>query len=179
MPVAFRYHPEPTSTGSLVSGDGSTCDVCGRAATLVYRGPIYSLRADEPTICDECIASGRAADEWDAAFTDLGGDEWDDVSHEVKDEVLRRTAGFTGWQQPQWQAHCSDAMVFLGPAGHEDLESFGPDAVASMRAELASWGWDQSEADDFVQTLSREGMPTAYVFRCRHCPEFRVYADFA
>ncbi|MBW3579342.1 MAG: CbrC family protein, partial [Actinobacteria bacterium] len=158
--------------------DGKRCDICSRDVDLVYEGPVYSRRSGRPTICDECIASGRAADELDAMFTDLGGDGWEDVPRAVKDEVLRCTPGFTGWQQETWRAHCGDAMNFLGPVGHRELVGLGPEAVASLRRELTSWGWPADEVDDFISSLDRNDMPTAYAFRCRHCNEFEVYADF-
>lgn len=178
MAVQFTYHPDPVATGSLVAGDGAACDVCRGVRDLVYRGPVYSPIADEPTICAECIANGRAATELDAMFTDLGGDGWEDVPQPIQTEVLTRTPGFSGWQQEQWQAHCSDAMEFLGPVGHAELEGLGKEAVAALRGELSTWGWDDQQIDEFMVALDRDGMPTGYAFRCRHCGAFNVYADF-
>jgi uncharacterized protein len=175
----FTYHPDPVATGSLVAkADGEECEVCNEPRELTYAGPVYSPVADAPRLCGECISSGRAARELDAVLTDLGGDGWDAVPDPVKGEVLRRTPGFSGWQQEQWRAHCADAAVFLGPAGARELRGYGPEAVTSLGAELALWGWDDATVEGFVASLDRNGMPTAYVFRCRHCGSFQVYADF-
>ena len=177
--AVFTYRPDPVATGSFVTAaEGEECEVCSEAIRLACAGPVYSPVVDAPTLCGQCIASGRAARELDAVFTDLGGDGWDAVPDPVKDEILRRTPGFSGWQQEQWRAHCADAAVFLGPTGADELRDFGPAALASLGAELASWGWDTEEAESFVASLDRRGMPTAYVFRCRHCSSYQVYADF-
>lgn len=175
----FTYHPDPVGSGSLQPGDGrTTCDICGAVADWIYDGPVYGRVAHGTVICAGCIASGRAARERDAEFTDLGGDGWGTVPDQIKDEVLHRTPGFRGWQQEEWRAHCSDAMRFLGPMGMSELEAIGPEAVRALRSWLSSWHWTDEQVDDFLQQLSRQGMPTAYAFRCRHCGAFSVYADF-
>lgn len=178
MRSEFTYHPDPVDSGSLRSGDGTRCDICGHTAGWIYDGPAYGRVPHGTVICAECISTGRAADERDAEFTDLGGDGWDAVPAQVKDEVLHRTPGFAGWQQEEWRAHCSDAMVFLGPMGWAELEAAGPGAVQALRDWLSSWRWTDDQVDDFLGQLSRQGMPTAYSFRCRHCGTFTAYADF-
>lgn len=176
--IGFAYHPDPAASGSFVAGDGAVCDICGAESDWIYDGPAYGRVAQGTVICDACIASGRAADERDAEFTDLGGDGWEEVPEPVKDEVLHRTPGFRGWQEEQWQAHCSDAMVFLGPAGWTELEAHGPEAVDALSSWLATWGWTDDEIADLLRGLDRVGQPAAYVFQCRHCGAFKVYADF-
>jgi uncharacterized protein len=112
---------------------------------------------------------------FDAEFTDAPGE----VGAEVTDEVLHRTPGFTGWQQERWLHHCNDAAEFHGPAGAEELAPF-PDAVECLRLEVLEWGgWSAEQVDGYLQSLSKDGQPTAYLFRCRHCETHLAYSDFA
>lgn len=152
---AFRYHPDPVGTGSFVATD-DRCPYCGSDRTYVYAGPVYAIEEPDPP-CPTCIADGSFADRFDAEFTDpapLAG-----LDAEIIDEVTRRTPGYSGWQVEQWMTHCDDAAVFLGPAGYVELLGH-PEAMEHLRLELG---------DDGLQDLSRNGSPTAYLFRCRHC----------
>jgi uncharacterized protein CbrC (UPF0167 family) len=55
--------------------------------------------------------------------------------------------------------HCDDAAAFLGPVGYRELLDH-PETLAGLRGEMG---------DDGVKDLSKDGSPTAYLFRCRHC----------
>ena len=151
----FRYHPDPVATGSFVVAQ-DLCPYCGAAPTYVYDGPIYAIEEPDPP-CPRCIADGTFAARFDAEFTDP--DPLSALPAEIIDEVTRRTPGFSGWQQEQWQVHCGDAAAFLGPVGYGELVAH-PEALEPLRLEMG---------DEMVQALSRDGSPTAYLFRCRHC----------
>ena len=56
--------------------------------------------------------------------------------------------------------HCDDAAAFLGPVGYPELQRH-PQALELLQSEDHSADW--------LQDLSRDGSPTAYLFRCRHC----------
>lgn len=174
----FRYHPDPVGTGSLVPSD-DRCDVCGLISGYIYAGPVYSSSADQPVVCGECIADGSAAERWNAQFTDAH--PWArEVREQVAVEVLTRTPGFSGWQQEHWMAHCGDAAIFLGPVGIRELSQLPGEATEAVRIELTSaTRWPPEEVDRYIDSLDRNGMPTAYLFRCAHCGTYLGYSDFA
>ncbi len=113
LPV-FRYHPDPVATGSVEQTSGE-CSVCGEDRGYLYVGPVYTEDdVTDGSLCPWCIADGRAASTFDAAFTDIGEYGPDDAPQSVLDEVSRRTPGFNAWQQDHWLYHCGDACAFVG-----------------------------------------------------------------
>ncbi|CAA9366409.1 MAG: Colicin E2 tolerance protein CbrC-like protein [uncultured Gemmatimonadetes bacterium] len=175
---AFRYHPDPIATGSVVPS-AVECVCCGQARGFIYAGPVYALEEYDGTICPWCIADGSAHEKLDASFTDeagVGGGEWDEVPDEVIEEVAYRTPGFSGWQQERWWTHCGDAARFLGPAGRAELAAHGPDAVTAIR--ISTGLPEGPEWQEFFAGLERDGSPTAYLFRCTNCQQIGGYQDF-
>ena len=175
---AFRYHPDPLDTGSIVPSD-ATCRSCGQPRGYVYAPPPAAEEDLQSALCPWCIADGSAARQFDAEFTDpasVGGyGQWDEqVSDEIVEEVSRRTPGFSGWQEEKWWTHCGDAAEFLGPAGRQELESRWPQAIEAVRVEAA---YDEEQWQEYFQALDRDHGPTAYVFRCLHCGRFGAYSD--
>ncbi len=174
---AFRYHPDPLATGSIVPSD-LTCRVCGAARGFIYTGPSYGDEDLTEEVCPWCIADGSAHEKTDVEFTDaaaVGGDgEWPEVPDDVIDEVAFRTPGFHAWQQERWFTHCDDAAAFLGPMGLAELTALGPKAVAAIQnsTELEGHDWRR-----LLTSLRREAGPTAFVFRCLHCGTFGGYTD--
>jgi uncharacterized protein CbrC (UPF0167 family) len=176
----FRYHPDPVATGS-VEASAVRCVCCDRERGYIYVGPVYAEEEYEGKICPWCIADGSAHDKLDAEFVDLEGigdyGSWEPVDGSIATEVAFRTPGFSGWQQERWFTCCEDAAVFLGPAGYSELMKHGAKAVEAIRAEL---GWDDGpQWQEYLRSLSREGEPTAYLFRCSHCGTVGGYSDFA
>jgi uncharacterized protein CbrC (UPF0167 family) len=53
-----------------------------------------------------------------------------------------------------------------------------PDALASLRQDIRTWGWPDHQIDHFLSALDGEGQATAYLFRCRTCATHLAYADF-
>ena len=155
-PVTFRYHPDPVATGSFEPASGP-CPYCGVARGYVYTGPVYAIEEPDPP-CPVCVADGSFAARFEAEFTDP--DPLSDLADEIVDEVTRRTPGYAGWQQEQWKTHCDDAAAFLGPVGYQELLAH-PEQLAWLR--------DDMGGDDAVRRLSKDGSPTAYLFRCLHC----------
>ena len=167
----FRYHPDPVATGSVVPS-GATCECCGRARGFVYKGSTYGPR-NVGALCPWCIADGEAHRRLELTFADahpLAG-----VSA-AREEVVRRTPGYSSWQQERWLTHCGDACAFLGPAGRAEVEAFGEELVASLR-EDAGWLRDEAFAA-FCAGLDRDGEPVAFVFRCLHCGALVGYIDY-
>jgi hypothetical protein len=177
---AFKSHPDPLATGS-VAKSRNKCVACGRVRGFIYTGPAYSEETYDEAICPWCIADGSAHKKFGVTFHDeasVPGHDFDaapEVSAEIVAEVCHRTPGFTGWQQEQWFTCCDDAAAFLGRAGREELESEWPDAIDAVRR--ASAIEDDDEWEEFLDTLDRDGSPTAYVFKCLHCGKYGAYHD--
>ena len=173
----FTYHPDPLATGS-VEPSAAECVACGRARGYIYTGPAYCEAELDDAVCPWCIADGTAHEKFDAEFTDaaaVGGfGLWEEVAPEIVAEVARRTPGFTGWQTEKWFTHCGDAGEFLGRAGRTELERKWPGAIPAVKAESEM---DGADWEDYWRALDRDGQPTAYVFRCRHCGAFGGYSD--
>jgi len=171
----FQYHPDPIATGSVEQSD-EECQCCGKKTGFIYTGPVYAEDELDNAICPFCIADGSAADKFDAMFTDDDeiGDGEVEISPEVVEEVSRRTPGFSGWQQERWLGCCEDAAAFLGPAGREELEQLGKEAIEAVREER---GLEGDEWEEYFDSLNRDEGPTAYVFRCLHCGKLKAYSD--
>lgn len=175
---AFRYHPDPLTTGSVVASD-ATCRRCNQARGYVYAGPVYAEDDFDDALCPWCIADGSAAAQFDAEFVDPAGvggyGAWEQVPPLVVREVSQRTPGFNGWQQERWWTHCGDAAEFLGPAGASDLHGEWAAALPVIRADA---GYDGPDWDQYLAALDRKRGPTAYVFRCHHCRQLGGYSDY-
>jgi uncharacterized protein CbrC (UPF0167 family) len=176
---AFRYHPDPIATGSVVRSD-RVCRCCGSARGLIYVGPTYAEADLDNGLCPWCIADGTAHEKFNASFTDpdrVGGTEsWPAVPAAVVEAVAFRTPGFQGWQEERWFTCCGDAGAFLGPKGRLDLEDAGEEALTAIRLECGHQGdaWQE-----YLDALNRDFGPTAYLFRCLHCGRLGGYSDFA
>lgn len=173
----FRYHPDPLSTGAVVSSS-DRCSCCSQVRGYLYVGPLYTTSDQEVRLCPWCIAEGTAAERFDATFTDESGvgdyGSWDAVPEERAREISARTPGFHGWQQERWWTHCGDGAAYLGRAGFAEL--CGPWAAAgpALRADaqLPDGDWES-----YWQRLSANGAPTAYIFQCLHCGALGGYSD--
>jgi uncharacterized protein CbrC (UPF0167 family) len=167
---AFRYHPDPLATGSVIAAPDTPCLCCNRLRGYVYTGPAYTEKNFilSHAICPWCIADGSAAKMFGASFNDAGA--MDDVADEIMAEIEARTPGFESWQQGAWLVCCDDAAAFLGRAGAEELRDDFPEAMDAVRTVLEEdFALAGTEIDDFIDGLDKDGEPTAYIFRCRHC----------
>ena len=166
---AFRYHPQPIATGSVVASDNE-CVCCERARGYIYTGPVYGEDDHDNDICPWCIADGSANRKLGAEFTDpagVGGNGvWAEVPAAVIEEIAFRTPGFSGWQQERWFTCCGDGAAFVGRAGYKELLVFGASAIEAIRIESEL---EDEEWEDYLQGLDKDDQPTAYLFRCLHC----------
>ena len=173
---AFRYHPDPIQSGSVVPSDAE-CACCGEARGFVYDGPVYGEDAGEP-VCPWCIADGRAHAERDATFVD--SEAFDDGTPDAAmTEISERTPGYSAWQSERWPACCGDATAFLEPVGVAELRARYrsleyPLVLAHIVHEMGISG---GAATRLLESLDRDAGPTAYLFRCLHCEEYRVHVD--
>ncbi len=161
---AFPYHPDPVATGAVVRS-AVECACCGRVRGHLYTGPVHAVRPPRGRLCPWCVADGSAAARFGARFTGVP----DDLPAERLPAVTERTPGFGGRRQERWLVHCGDAAAFLGTAGAAELAGL-PDALASLRQESAG-------TEQILDTLTRDGRPTAYLFRCLTCGTHLAYAD--
>jgi uncharacterized protein CbrC (UPF0167 family) len=172
---AFRYHPDPIATGSIRPSP-EECLACGRQRGFTYVGPVYAVEELDGELCPWCIADGGAARAFDAEFTDVGWGVPSDVPQAAIDEISKRTPGYSSWQQDHWLYHCGDGAAFLGRVGREELERF-PDALETLRRDCEADGSNDHEITVFINALTRDGSPTAYLFRCLVCGRHQVYTD--
>ena len=81
---------------------------------------------------------------------------------------------FNGWQQEKWYTHCDDGAIFRGCAGKQELESMDRAAHDFIKSES---GYDDEEWSFYFDQMEKDGSPTAYLFRCRHCGVCGGYSD--
>lgn len=176
----FRYHPDPVATG-CVKQSSAQCVCCGHARGYIYTGPVYAAEEYTEEICPWCIADGSAHADLDAEFVDIEGigedGSGEPVDPAIAEEVAFKTPGFAGWQQERWMTCCNDASAFLGRVGYAELMQHGPGAIEALRVE-GGWG-DDAAWRNFLEALSRDEEPSAYLFRCLHCGKFAGYSDTA
>jgi len=170
---AFRYHPDPVGTGSIVPSERA-CACCGQSRGYVYKRSPYSRHRDlEGAICPWCIQSGRASEKFEALFADdhyllVAG-----LDSAIVDEVTKRTPGYETWQGESWLAHCNDACAFLGDATKNDLRNF-----AAEHAQVAlGEAWSQDAIDRLLEYYQPKGSPAFYRFRCLHCGQVLYAVD--
>ena len=173
----FTYHPDPVATGMVRASD-TVCRACGVARGFVYAGPVYAIRELDDAICPWCIADGSAASRFDAEYTSVDWGVPDTVPPEITETIARQTPGFEGWQDPHWLYHCDDGCMFLGVVGAAELADL-PDALESLRRESEEWGMTPEQIPDHLASLDKDGDPTAYLFRCRHCGVHLAYSDYS
>lgn len=175
---AFSYHPDPIATG-VVESLPWPCACCGRERGYLYTGPLYGppgTNALKDKLCPWCIADGSAAERFNATFVDVGWGVPDAVPNAVLEELSQRTPCFQGWQQEHWLYHCDDAAAYLGTADHERLRRH-PTALEAVLHENDEFGWSAEESRAWAESMSVDGSPTAYLFRCCHCGIHLAYGD--
>jgi uncharacterized protein CbrC (UPF0167 family) len=172
---AFRYHPDPIGSGSVVPSD-ATCECCDEARGFVYDGPVYS-EVDVEAICPWCIASGDAHERFDASFVDSEafGDGAPDAAIV---EIVERTPGFSAWQGERWPVCCGDATAFLTPAGIAEIrETHGAMEGAVLSHIIHELQVSGGAALRTLESLRSDQSPTAFLFQCLHCEQRHVYVD--
>jgi len=174
----FRYHPDPVATGQ-VCVSAVACRCCGQDRGWVYVGPVYGPATSDQlddALCPWCIAEGFAAERFGVSFTDVGWGVPEGVQASVLAELSERTPGFTGWQQDHWLYHCDDATAYVGMADYARLQAH-PNALEMLLHENDEFGWSTQNSEAWVESMSIDDSPTAYLFRCLHCGVDLAYAD--
>ena len=170
----FRYYPDPLKWGDLKDDRAVVCDCCAKKTSVYYDGAFYSLKNVE-FLCPECIASGKAAEQFSGAFIDI--DSCDPVSDDEKVmELTTRTPSYCGWQQEHWVACCDDYCAFVGYVTWADIKKLG------LEGEVRStYSYDRCmvDIDTAAQALIKDGSMQGYLFRCLHCGKHHLYVDMA
>lgn len=174
---AFRYHPDPIASGSIVRSDAE-CVCCHARRGFIYTGPAYCVTELDDALCPWCIADGAAYETFDANFADPAGFPGA-IPRGVIDEIAYRTPGFNSWQEGKWLACCGDAAVFLEPVGLAELRARYPQLEGTLMMYIVhELGISGGAAVRLLQALDRDHGPTAYVFACRHCDAKPAYVDY-
>ena len=174
----FKYYPNPLADGIVKEAPDTPCLGCNQIRGWVYTGPFYTEKNFilDDSLCPWCIADGTAAKKFSATFNDAG--TMDDITPAIMEEIEQHTPGFNSWQQNEWLTCCSDAGAFLGMAGSTELHRDFPKAIPVVKKHLREdYDLSGDELEEFFDSLSKEGEPTAYVFQCLHCQGYLAYVD--
>ena len=172
---SFRYHPDPIRTGAVKRSD-VVCVCCGKTRGFIYTASVYCRQELNEQLCPWCIASGEAAERFEAVFSDGVPLIEAKVPAEIVEEVTKRTPGFVSWQQENWLAHCGDACAFHGYAAKEDLELISSEVKARFLKESYL---DESKWQNIKKHYEPAGDPAIYKFVCRHCQSVLLGMDFS
>ena len=168
----FKYHPNPIETGSIkVSQDDCIC--CNEKRGFIYQSSIYTKLNLSGSVCPWCIADGRAAEKFEAVFSDDYPLFENKIPDEIISEVVERTPGFNTWQQEVWLSHCKDACEFHGDVSEQEIKNIDEETFQRFRFE------SEMKEEDLRGII--ENYPYSvciYKFVCRHCGEVKYQLDF-
>jgi uncharacterized protein CbrC (UPF0167 family) len=173
---AFRYHPDPLGTGSVVAS-AATCRCCHRNRGYVYSASVYAEEELEDALCPWCIADGSAHARFDATFVDSEAFP-DGTPKTIVDEISLRTPGYSAWQSEYWPVCCNDGTAFLGPLGIDELRAKFRDQEGALLSHIIyERKISGGAATRLLASLRRDASPTAYFFRCLHCERTHFHID--
>lgn len=115
----FKYYPDPLATGTIRQRQ-TLCPVCEQVREYIYVGPFWA-KDDVLGICPWCIKDGSAATKYQGAFQNP--EDCEEAAPEFWNELLFRTPGYLGWEQPRWPVHHNDFCAFLGYMKWKEIES--------------------------------------------------------
>ena len=172
---AFRYHPDPIRSGSIVASP-EPCRCCGTPRGYLYDAAVYAEETLQDCLCPWCIADGSAHDRFDATFVD--SEAFPDGTPEAAiEEITQRTPGYSAWQSEHWPACCGDATAFLMPAGITELRKYYRAWEGNVLNHIIyEMGISGGAATRMLGSLDRNAGPTVYLFRCLVCeqPQFHI-----
>lgn len=161
--VKFKYFPNAIKE-VFTMGDIQVCDCCGEETGVYYEGPFYSEEEIE-VLCPKCIASGRAAEEFEGQFIDDACvDEIDD--EEKLEELIYKTPSYPA-EEAYWLAHCDDYCTFIGEVTWEEIQNMGIEYVVD---ELEDY-----DLEEIKESLDGKGDMKGYLFKCLHCDSYRLH----
>jgi uncharacterized protein len=172
---AFRYHPDPVSTGS-VKASRDVCICCGKTRGFIYTASVYGRLKPEGRLCPWCIANGEAALKFNCFFSDEDPLVRAGVPRAAIIEVTRRTPGYNSWQQEVWLACCNDACVFRGDASISQLNALQGDDLSQLQRD---WPISPTRWAQFVKQYTPGGGMAVYRFDCLHCGKTKYSLDLS
>jgi uncharacterized protein CbrC (UPF0167 family) len=173
---AFRYHPNPVASGSLVESQ-KACRCCGKPRGYLYTGPVYCEEDLDDALCPWCIADGSAQTKFGATFVDSEAFPGD-APDQAMDEIVERTPGFNSWQSERWPCCCGDTAAFLRPAGIQELREQQELEGFALSHIIYEMGISGGAAKRLLESLHRDTGPTAYLFQCLHCRQYLFHVDY-
>lgn len=174
----FRYHLDPLKTESIIQSD-QTCECCGQQRGYAVAGGIYCIQTVE-TICPWCVADGSACKKFDGDCVASIDSQDNQISDEVRDEVLKRTPAFIGYQEEFWLCHCNDACQYQGFATQEDLAEITPQDLQEFVSK--NWFFDhlvENWSEYCEEYYFDRNDPLFHKFACLHCQKKLYYADLS
>jgi uncharacterized protein len=172
----FRYHPDPIRSGTIIKSD-IECQCCGKRRGYIYAGPVYAEHDLENAICPWCIAVGKAHKKFNAEFVDAEAFPEGTPAATIQ-KITQQTPGYSAWQSEQWPICCGDATAFLRPTGIQEIRKECYEVEGHVMTyvvqELHISG---GAANRVVESLSKDGQPTLYLFQCLHCQRYRFHID--
>lgn len=173
---AFRYHPDPLRSGSIVAAP-VRCAACGETRDHRYDGPVYGETDVADGICPWCIADGTAAERLGATFVDSEAFA-SDTPDAAMTEIMERTPGYAAWQSEMWPACCGDATAFIGPTGIAEVRAEQRELELPLLSHIIhEMRISGRGATRLLDSLDRDAGPTAYVFRCLTCERAHFHID--
>jgi hypothetical protein len=119
----FPFHRDPIASGSIRNSDAA-CECCGRSRGVLYDGVVYT-RAHIEALCPWCIASGAAADKYDATFFDADfrddANKLVDLPKHFHRSVFGCTIGFSTFNPISWWVHCAEPAEFVTRIGPYEM----------------------------------------------------------
>ena len=173
----FRYHPDPLTSGSVVEST-TECACCHRARGYTYAGPVYSESDDlDDALCPWCIDDGSAHETFDATFVDSEAFT-EHVAPDTMRTVTERTPGYSAWQSERWPVCCRDATAFVAPLGIDELRASHRELEGAVMSYIVyQLGISGGAATRMLESLTTDGSPTVYLFRCLACEQYHVHVD--
>ena len=174
---AFRYHPDPVRSGSVVASE-VVCRCCGQNRGYIYTGPIYAEADDlDDKLCPWCIASGEAHRKFDATFVDSEAFA-DDIAQSAMEEIAERTPGYNTFQAEAWPECCDNAVEFIMPAGIAELRKYDYTLEGQLMGHIVhEMQLSGGAAAGLLNALNKDAGPTVYLFRCPRCQMHHFHID--
>ncbi len=172
----FRHHPDPLRSGSVVAS-AAKCRCCMKARGFIYTGPVYAEDELEDALCPWCIADGSAHAKFDATFVD--SEAFDAGASEAAIvEITTRTPGFSTWTSERWPSCDGEPAAFVGPFGIEEIREHYRDLEGTLMSYVVhDLGISGGAARRVLESLQRDGNPTAFVFRSLVSSSLLAYVD--
>lgn len=169
--IKFKYYPTVWEHDVFMEADDDNmplCECCERPAKY-YVEKMYA-RETIDCICQECVASGAAAEKFNGDFVQAAED-FKVNDEEKRKELYCRTPGYISWQGEYWLACCNDYCAYIGDVGTKELEEMG------IADEVFEEYDAREEYENAREYLVKCGSMAGYLFQCLHCKKYHLWVD--